>query len=288
MRGGHSLHRITAQGKSCDFEEISFGFDPATYSKFKFGDKDAAREFGYALAKSFVKSVVFNAAIFSKKQMVIISSPYCFIPTATFAMKNYFVQFLNQELVQRNFPVLQETKIHRTITYKEDYGELSAEERMKLISKDGFEIDLGFIKDKFLIFLDDIKITGSHERVIERMMTEQQITNDHAFVYFAELIDSSINPKVENYLNYYYVKNLLDLDKIIKNKNFLFNTRVVKYILNYKDEVEFNYFINYQAKRTLATLYHLALGNSYHTIPDYQKNLKAIENLLIQYNFLLK
>ncbi len=289
MKYKYALHEITSSERtSNDFEKIPLTFDPATYSKFKFGDKDAAREFGYKLANGFMKSSAFGAALTSKKQLVVISSPYCFIPTATFAMKNYFVQYINQKLAERGFPVVQETRIYRTTTYKEDYGELSAKERMKLISNDSFEIDLGFIQDKFLILLDDIKITGSHERVVEKMMQQYDISNDHAFVYFAELMDSTIDPKIENYLNYYYVKNLLDLDKIIKNKNFLFNTRVVKYILNYKDKVEFDNFINYQAKRTLASLYHLALGNSYHTIPDYQKNLKAIERLLIQYDFLLK
>lgn len=273
----YALHNVT--GKD------NIPFSARAYSKFKFGDKDVARDFGHSLAKGFVKdSFAFDLIISQNLQAVVLSSPYCFIPTATFAMKDYFVQILNRKLVESGARVVQEAKIHRTITYKEDYGELSAEDRMKLIANDGFEIDTNFIKGKFLIFLDDIKITGSHEKVIQRMMEQHGIENDHVFVYYAMLTNPKEDPRIENYLNYFYVKNLLDLDKIIKNKNWIPNTRVVKYILNYKDTAEFENFIQYQSKQTLSTLYYLAIGNSYHTMPDYQANLAFIRKTLIKWN----
>ena len=61
-------------------------------------------------------------------------------------------------------------KINRTTTYSVDYGELSAKERLKLISNDIFKINENFNGDEILIFIDDIKITGSHEFVIKRML----------------------------------------------------------------------------------------------------------------------
>lgn len=251
-------------------KEREFSFSPADYSKFKFGCKDSARKFGMELGEAFAQKYIVTGLITG--QTVILSSPYCFIPTATFAMKDYFVQVVNQCLAQYDLPVAQETKIHRTITYKEDYGELSAAQRMALIQNDGFHIDTEFIKGKTLILLDDVKITGSHERVIERMMSRLGLTNERTYVYFAELVNKDINPTIENFLNYYSVKNLLDLDRIIKNENFLPNTRVVKYILNYEHEA-FKTFIQYQKIKLSESLYHLAIGNSYHLIPDYQNNL---------------
>lgn len=283
-----SLHKITANS-SVAYDNMNFTFSRKDYSKFKFGDKDVARKFGYDLARVFMASFVFQKIIKAgHKNFVILSSPYCFIPTATKAMVDYFVQFFNQHMADMGYPVAEILQIHRTITYKEDYGELSAEQRLALIEKDGFHIDKEFLKDKFLIFIDDIKITGSHEKVIERMINENSISNDHLFMYFAALHDDTINPKIENYLNYFYVKNLRDLDKIIKNKTFLPNTRVVKYILNCKDELEFTTFCQYQSKKTLTNLYHLAIGNSYHLIPDYMGNLNHIKQILIQRNCLLE
>lgn len=267
MKDTFSLHKIT--------DDKRFTFSAKKYSKFKFGSKSVSREFGYTLGKSFCEEVLPHL----HGPFVVLSSPYCFIPTATFAMKDYFVRIVNNYLVENNLPVLEEAKIHRTITYKEDYGELSKEERFALIQNDGFHIDVEFIRNKTLILLDDVKITGSHERVIERMLAENHLDNDRVYVYFGELVNPEVDPKVENVLNYAFVKNLLDLDKIIKNDEFILNTRIVKYILNSKEE-EVIPFLNYQKLELLKSIYHLAIGNSYHTIPEYKKNLTYLKNLI--------
>lgn len=259
------------------YEDKNFSFSPTEYSKFKFGDKDISRKYGYQLATGFIKEYLSMNPI--TEQIIVISSPYCFIPTATFAMKDYFIQKLNEYLIICDYNVVEETKIHRTITYKEDYGALSAQQRTSLISKDGFHIDKEFIKGKTIIFLDDIKITGSHERVIQRMVDEYGLENRCVFLYFAELSNKNINPNIENYLNYAFVKKLIDLDKVIKNENFLPNTRVVKFILNSEFE-EFKTFIQYQPIKLVQTFYHLAIGNSYHKIEEYATNLQFIKKML--------
>ena len=266
-----SLHKIS--------DADNLGFSAIEYSKFKFGDKDIARRYGHQLAEAFIRKNHMRLT----KQIVVCSSPYCFIPTATYAMKDYFVQVLNEWLMNTGHPVVQELQIYRTITYKEDYGALSADERMKLIGKASFHIDASFIKngaDKLVLFLDDIKITGSHERVVARMIHDYGIIDvDHMFLYFAELVNPQIHPRIENDLNYAYVKDLLCLDKVIKNSNFLFNTRVVKYILNAPHD-EFVQFIQYQPIVLVWTLYHLAIGNSYHNIEDYAANFTFLKNLV--------
>lgn len=289
MKYNYALYNISGKSSitDTDFSKIDFGFDPSHYSRFKFGDKEIARKFGYELARNFLDSELFKTIINTNKNFVVLSSPYCFIPTATKALVDYFIQYLNQRLVEIGYPVVEILKIHRTITYKEDYGELSAEKRLALIEKDGFYLDTKFIEEKFLIFIDDIKITGSHQKVIERMITEYDIKCDHLFMYFARLVDENIDPRVENYLNYYYVKSLLDLDKIIKNKTFIPNTRVVKYLLVYKNKTEFKNFVDYQSLKILSVFYHLAIGNSYHLIEEYQENLNYIKELLIQRNHFL-
>lgn len=267
-----------------DKDEIPFS--PVEYSKFKFGCKTVAKKFGYALADGFIEAFFQNPflkkediAVFFDRQIVVCSSPYCFIPTATFAMKDYFIQRLNAYLISIGKNVVQETKIHRTITYKEDYGNLNAEERLMLIGGDGFHIDREFVNGKTVLFLDDIKITGSHEKVVQKMIKDYNLDIQSIFLYFAELTNKYIHPNIENHLNYYFVKSLLDLDKIIKNENFLLNTRVVKYILN-SDFEEFKNFIHYQPIRLVNSIYHLAIGNSYHKIDDYKTNLNYIKTLL--------
>ncbi len=264
-------------------DPTKLGFNPIEYSKFKFGCKEIARKYGYELADELISKLQDNYIVFKEKQIVVCSSPFCFIPTATFAMKDYFVQRLNQYLVKNLQPVVQETKIHRTITYKEDYGGLSAADRMKLIGNDSFQMDTKFVEGKTILFLDDIRITGSHERVIQRMYDNYGMNNDSYFLYYAAVTNDQINPAIENELNYAYVKSLLDLDKIIKNEDFLLNTRTVKYMLNAPFD-QFEPFINYQRKSFVNTVYHAAIGNSYHLIDDYSQNLNYLKTIINKQN----
>ena len=278
MKATYSLHHINSA--------THFGFDADDYSRFKFGDGEVSRYFGTDLADGFISEILTKQPI--EKQIVVISSPYSFIPTATFAMKNHFVCRLNRWLAHHGYPVVQETKVHRTITYKEYYGELDAEQRINLIGNDSFHIDKDFLKDKTLLFLDDIKITGSHERMIMKMVNEYGLQNDIYMLYFAELVNKNIHPNIENYLNYHHVKNIYHLNDIIKGTNFCINTRIVKYILNY-DHESFCIFIQDQGSNFINLLYDMALGNGYHTIEAYTPNLNFIkQNLLINNNKLIQ
>ncbi|QEM12882.1 phosphoribosyltransferase family protein [Mucilaginibacter rubeus] len=278
MKATYSLHHINSA--------THFGFDADDYSRFKFGDAEVSRYFGTDLADGFINEVLAKQPI--EKQIVVISSPYSFIPTATFAMKNHFVCRLNRWQAHHGYPVVQETKVHRTITYKEDYGELDAEQRINLIGNDSFHIDKDFLIGKTLLFLDDIKITGSHERMIMKMVDEYGLQNDIYMLYFAELVNKNIHPNIENYLNYHHVKNIFHLNDIINGADFCINTRIVKYILNY-DHESFCIFIHDQESNFINLLYDMALGNGYHTIEAYAPNLNFIkQNLLINNNKLIQ
>jgi len=273
MHTTYSLHKIS--------NTADFGFSAADYSRFKFGDGETARHFGAALAAGFIKQHL--SKLTAGGQMVVISSPYSFIPTATFTLKNYFVSILNRWLARHNLPVVQESKVHRTITYKEDYGELDAVQRLQLIGNDSFHIDKMFLKGKTLVFLDDIRITGGHERMIKKMIDEYELDNPVYMLYFAELINDNIHPSVENYLNYFSVQTIFDLDDIINGGNFCINTRIVKYILNYEHE-GLRVFLHNKSEAFINELYDMALGNSYHTMESYQLNLNYIKNQLVTNN----
>ena len=266
-----SLHKIA--------DGVNFGFDPSHYSRFKFGDGSIAQKFGHDLAEAFIEQVL--QCQDNSQQIVVLSSPYAFIPTATFTMKNQFVFSLNRWLAANGFGVVQEAKVQRTVTYKEDYGALNAEQRLNLIKNDSFRIDRDFLRGKTLFFLDDIRITGSHEMMITRMLKECDLTNETHLIYFAELVNPNIHPNIENYLNYYFVKSIFDLNYIVKNHDFAVNTRVVKYILNSEPAV-FNLFIENQTETFIHLLYDMAIGNGYHGIDAYQKNLNELK-LRVEY-----
>ena len=255
----------------------NFDFPAEKYSKFKFGLTDIARDFGHTLAERFINQL-FKFS-YQGESIVVLPSAYSHIPTASYFMTVYFIDKLNEYLYKNGFSPVETGKIHRNITYREDYGEMTAEERYNLIKGDKFYIDKTFLKNKMLIFLDDIKITGTHERIIIKMLDDFDIQNHCYMLYFAELTDPQICPKTENYLNHFYVKELSDLNYIINQNDFEFNTRIVKYILN-SNHAACSEFLQIQSQSFINELYYKALGNEYYKFGEYAANLKTIEAMV--------
>ncbi len=255
----------------------TIGFDPADYSRFKFGDGAVACDFGRNLARGFVADRL--PYLPETAQFMVLPSPYMFIPTASYWMAQTFLYELNRALAEQGRPMAQEVKISRSITYRDDYGNLTAAERMRLIGNDTFRVDVAALTGKTLLFVDDIRITGSHQRVVERMMAQNGLTNNHIFVYYGQLTNPAIHPNIENYLNYFWVKSLADLTPIIRSARFRINTRLVKYILNHRPD-DCQAFLAEQPVAFLHELYDMALGNEYHLIAEYAPTLARLNQLL--------
>ncbi len=73
----------------------AFTFDPAEYSRFKFGDGHIAETYGESLANGFLQHHA-GELMASGKQLVILPSPYFAIPTASYAMAAAFKKTVNR------------------------------------------------------------------------------------------------------------------------------------------------------------------------------------------------
>ncbi len=258
--------------ESCPFSE-------AEYSWFKFGDTFYAEKFASELFYGFIEK--YKDWVLSFEEIIILPSPFLSIPTASNYLCYYFKKHLNQFLFDNGKNACVESKIYRTQTYTEDYGNMSYEQRIKLISNDTYYIDRNFINGKCCIFLDDIKITGSHEYIVNEILNSYQIAGDFVFAYYAELCNEQLNPKIENYYNYYAIKSIEDIVQITNKPTFRFNTRIVKHILKMQknDFVEvFQNLSTYQQQKLL----QLAISNNYHQILEYQNNIKYLNKQLWQ------
>jgi hypothetical protein len=254
-------------------------FSAEDYSKFKFGDADIAETFGRELAQHFIAKN--NDFLLEKDEIVIVSSPYNSIPTASFLMAQFFKKEINYFLFQNNKVASMDSKIHRYKTYSTDYGNLDFEARKLLISTDKYHLDKGFLEDRLILFLDDIKITGSHEYVIKKQIENNQLeeSGTFGFVYFAELKNENVAPQFENFLNYAYVKSLREVVEIMQKPSFCYNTRVIKYILI---EPNIDILLEKTSKKLKKELVDWAISNNYHQMEEYQNNLfliiKSLEN----------
>lgn len=258
------------------YDRDDLPFDKEEYSRFKYGSKTVARKFGKILATRFWVQLLRNNL--PDLPIVVYPSPYNFIPTATFVMKDYFIKYLNEYLVSCNKPPVKEGKIYRNSGYITDYGSMSPEERDRVMQDDRLHIDSHFVQNKVLIFLDDIRVTGSHERRIDQMVNEYELNNQCYYVYFASVEDPTIESQFEDYLNLNSITGLIDISKIIRNEEFAFNTRVVKYILSSPPD-EFKIFIQYQSDTFVDTLWHYAMGNSYHLEDTFKENYNFLTTI---------
>ncbi|MCX6317515.1 MAG: hypothetical protein NTW29_09510 [Bacteroidetes bacterium] len=246
-------------------------FSSEEYSKFKFGDGAIASKFGQSLASEFIQQN--KDILLSGSEIVVVPSPYNAIPTASYWMSAAFIDRVNHFLASNGLKSLLTSKIHRYKTYSADYGNMTYEQRLNLISGDTYHLDKSFLEHRICLFIDDIKITGSHEKVIRTLITDQGIEGQFIFIYFAELINKEVDPTIENELNYYYVKTLEDLISLIVQDSFVYNTRVIKYILK-KEPRDLEILINSISFKLISELVRLAISNNYHVMPEYEKSLQ--------------
>lgn len=264
-----SLHKITCTE--------NFPFSPVEFSRFKFGDDDAAQRFGTAMAEAFIREYLCGST--PPISELVIACSYQFIPTAACALRRHFLRHINRWMAANNLDPVQKVKIYRATTYQLDYGTLSAESRAQHIARDHFHIDREMVANKTILVLDDIRITGGHETRLLRMFQELGIQEPLLFLYFAELTSRKIEPGIENHLNFYDVHSIFDLEELLQRGRFAINARFVKYVLAYEHEA-FCSFLEGQDERFAGLLLHMAIGNGYHKKQEYAANIARLNKRL--------
>lgn len=253
------------------FSDLSTArFCPSTYSRLKFGSDLAAKEMGHELAREFFHA---HADAILANRCVVISSPYNFIENAATLMTKHFINKINEMSVNSRGEQVEYSIIHRKVSYTNDYGFLSKEKRKGLIDNDSFYLNRDFIEGKLLIFIDDVRITGTHEDKLKEILIRDGIKNDAFFLYFANYNGNS--PSIEADLNFSSVKNLEDYVELTKEDGHQVIIRPIKYMLGQKLDVlagALKQFTN----EFIEKLYFGCFAEGYHKIPNYQPQFGLI------------
>lgn len=276
----NALHVIS------DIESVPFS--ALDYSKFKFGDYQIAARYGNELFEYF-KETLLPDLLQNYDSILIYSSPYAQIPTASYYLTQSFHSTLSNYLNESktNEVRIKFCKIKRCQTYTEDYGALNAEERFNLIKNDTYEfIDIPSSKD-ICIFIDDISITGTHQRVVEKLMQDCEIKTNSLFLYYAKLSNPDVCPSFENYLNYSFTSDVVKLMDVVLSDFYKITTRTTKYILSLKTK-DLEYLINQIKQRDkysiLLELVKMSEANQYNCIELYIQNLKTLKQCVLELN----
>jgi len=261
----YSVHSIT------DRENLSFS--ARNYSRFKYGDFKIAQKFGHDLVSYFVREIL---PTLNCQNILVFSSPYSYLPTASYHLTNCFLAELRELNLGLN---ISEGKIDREQTYVEDYGAMSGEERYNLIKNDTYSIPNQPNQNTTLLFLDDISITGTHQLVVEKLLRDLSISNKATFLYYATLDNNDISPNIESALNSSAIKTTEHLTQLVLEGTFKITTRAVKFLLCCPAE-ELLKFIQClsenKMKHIIKTIIDGGRKNNYDLIDEYKGNFTLL------------
>lgn len=260
-----------------DWDNGTMPFEPEAYSRLKFGHDLTAKQFGESLADGFFEA---HADALLAQPVVVIPSPYNYVENAATIMTRYFVRRLNHHIVSANGEHVDYSIIHRKVSYTSDYGFMSAEQRSGLLANDRFYLNEAFYAGKTLVFIDDIRITGSHEiRLKEILEGSDTLRDNNAFyVYFAAL-EGECRAEIEAALNFSGITNLNEYLALAMTTNHHVIVRPIKFLLSRPTE-EFKEFLAGCDIEKCETIYYGCLGEGYYKIPDYQSNFLMLKALV--------
>lgn len=251
------------------FSGRDFGFSPTDYSKFKFGCGKTAKAFARILADKIITHTNYY------ENLVVVCSPYQNIPTASAGLTKYLVAALNLARTDMELKPVQELKMYREKSYVRDYGTMSEDERSIYIAGDLFHLDIEFLQGKHVLFVDDIRITGAHEKVVENYVKNSHANFSYDFCYYA-VMEGKGDPTVEHYLNHCAIDTLADLAQLVLLGNHILNVRTIKKLLSasVEDIRHFLFIIN--NIDFVCQLCEYIYADSYHLVPEYKAQVAFI------------
>lgn len=263
----YSLHKFSSKD--------DMPFNPESYSRLKHGSVITAKEFGTELADGFFKE---HASDILSSQVLVMESSYSHIKNAASLITDRFVNRLNILIAECNGHKCQRMKINRSLPYISDYGKLDQDQRTELLRLDEFSFDHRFTFDKLMLFIDDVIITGSHERKIEEMLQSYNIIIPNCYaVYYAELLTGNdTNPDIEAFLNNCQIHDLTTLTSVLDEKNSELIVRPLKMILGWPDEDQFLKLLSKLTHDQIESTYQNCLGEGYHQNPSYSRNFSLL------------
>ncbi len=224
-----SLFTIVGEEDGQIFTSAGGRFDTDTYSRFKYGDMEAADRYGQLLAGTILGCEAFETARHAPDEVVITASAYKSLPTAAQAVASSLIKTLNSY----GYPV-GGGRIHRDTLTEGDYGNMSSDERAYWMSCNGLWINEKEFIARDVIVIDDVSISGAHANSIIAMFATvdiRSLTLVHVLKLDPEL--AARDPKIEDRMNHTVIKNLRDLGNLIRGRDdYRPNARTVKFVLS--------------------------------------------------------
>jgi hypothetical protein len=260
-----SLYNISFDGNQ--FTHQNGVFDAFDYSKFKYGNVDVAERYGVQLADLIMGDI--------SEYTMLTSSAYRYAPSAA-----YFAFRGLQKALKSRGRFVDDVRIHRANVVEGDYANLSLAEREKYMHINALSIDATEIKGKDLIVLDDVRITGAHERSIERLLVDTE-PNSVTYLYLLELDENDGNkdPELEYRLNHGLIKDIPSYLEMYANERVEVNARAVKMLLTPANRDDLVTYVANVSDEHLRQVLYCSVMDGYDTMELYRPSFEILDRM---------
>lgn len=259
------------------------GFDPAEYSRFKYGCGTAAAAYGQALAQSFFTRHGGLPGGANGQDVLVASSAYRYVPTASGAVARSFLHALNLLLHGQGQAPVRQFPILRASVFAGDYGTLDHAQRLELMRQNRLYADRDLLYGRHLLVLDDVRMTGAHEaRVLEALLPAQPASIHLLYLLGAEQLDAGTGPTLEHELNHADIHTLPQLVALMQQPGYCLNARACKLVLGTTDTASLAAAAWQMPPLVLHQLLHGAIADGYATMPMYAGACTTLQDVAAQ------
>ena len=249
-------------------------FNVTEYSRMKFGSDRVAKIFGHELADAFFAK---HEDIFRNHRVVLIPAPSTIVPVAATLISIHMMNRLNTLTHRAGYDAVEWTLVHRNMSYNHDYHFLDKETRKTILADDQIYFNRDYIAGKYLLFIDDVVITGAHEERLKRVMEEQELNNPRSFVTFAHY--QGDDPTIEARLNHSFIRTGMDIATLSHERDFVMTTRGIRLVLETEPK-KFSNLVEKAVPGFAEMAYYAAMAKGYHVVEDYAENFKHLETVV--------
>ena len=194
--------------------------DIAEYSRFKFGDGEVSKKYGFLLGELACQDIE------AGDDVLVTSSAYKFAPPASESLVLPFVQKLREEGINAHI-----FKISKAKLATDNYASLSFAERASTLQND-LILPAGLVlDDKKVIALDDIRVTGLREAALTNLFANSGV-NLASFFYVLDVENGKEHPQTEAVINIRSVRTIEDVIVLAQKPDFVPNVRLCKFIIS--------------------------------------------------------
>ena len=241
-------------------------FPAEAYSLMKHGCVDSLRYFANELNR-LISDIVSPGTTYQ-----IAATPFVSVPNAANLL-------LDEVLNNRDYDEFDRVYLRRKKLIARDFAELSYAERMGMSQCLAFDYDKSDFSGRSLIVVDDVRVTGAHERAIVSRLGH--IVTEFNFFYLLDLSGCQ-DAAFESVINTLAIKSIFDILPLRQNRSYTYNSRVLKMLFLSSDD-EFRTFLTLIPRAEQLLLMEMIVLEGYQMLgASYQKKCRLMEEICDQ------